>query len=102
MRVVYRPEMVPEGAKPPSPQHADGMLEFYLMARLPSAEHEEYRKFLKGPWALAGARVHADRTGRASAVAAAQGTLSFIRAIQAIERTPRVSVVEDGDQGAHD
>ena len=94
MEVVYRPEMAPQGTKPPSPQHADGMLGLYLEARLPGDDHEECRKFLRGAWALAGARVHSDRTGRASAVAAAQGTLSFVRAIQAIERAPRVSDVE--------
>jgi hypothetical protein len=91
MQLVYRPEMVPKGTGAPSPQHADGMLNFYLAARLPGSDHEEYRKFLRAAWALAGARVHSDRTGRAAAIAAAQGTLSFVRAIQAIERAPRVS-----------
>jgi hypothetical protein len=95
MKVVYRPEMVPAGTKPPSPEHADGMLGVYLAARLPGEDHEEYRKFLKGAWALAGARVHSDRTGRASAVAAAQGTLAFLRAVQAIERAPRVTDTSD-------
>jgi hypothetical protein len=95
MEVVYRPEMVPQGTKPPSPQDADGMLGHYLAARLPGKDNEAYRKFLRGAWALASARVHADRTGRASAVAAAQGTLSFLRAVQAIERTPRVRDVEE-------
>jgi hypothetical protein len=91
MQVVYRPEMVPADVAVPSPQDADGMLGHYLAARLPGKDNEEYRKFLRGAWALASARVHADRTGRASAVAAAQGTLSFIRAIQAIERTSKRS-----------
>lgn len=89
MKVVYRPEMVPAGTKPPSPEHADGMLAVYLVARLRGEDNEEYRKFLKGAWALAGARVHSDRSGRASAVAAAQGALSFLRAIEAIERVSR-------------
>lgn len=94
MKVVYRPETVPEGIKAPSPEHADGMLSLYLAARLPGEDNEEYRKFLRGAWALAGARVHSDRTGRASAVAAAQGTLAFLRAVQAIERSPHVADTE--------
>jgi hypothetical protein len=90
MRVVFRVEMVPAAESAPSPQDADEMLGYYLAARLPGKDNEDYRKFLRGAWALASARVHADRTGRASAVAAAQGTLSLIRAIQAIERSPAV------------
>jgi hypothetical protein len=86
MQVVYRPAMVPAGASVPSPQDADEMLGHYLAARLPGKDNEAYRKFVRGAWALAGARVHADRTGRAAAVAAAQGTLSLVRAIEAIER----------------
>lgn len=88
MHVVFRPEMVPAGRPAPSPQDADEMLGHYLEARLPGKDKEAYRKFVRGAWALASARVHADRTGRASAVAASQGTLSFIRAVQAIERSP--------------
>lgn len=86
MHVVYRPEMVPPGQTPPSPQDADEMLGHYLAARLPGKDNEAYRKFLRGAWAIASARVHADRLGRAGAVAAAQGTLGFIRAIEALER----------------
>lgn len=96
MQVVSRPEMVPEGTKPPSPQDADEMLGHYLAARLPGSDSEAYRKFLRGAWALASARVHADRTGRASAVAATQGTISFVRAVQAIERSPRVVEASGG------
>jgi hypothetical protein len=92
MRVVYRTEMVPVGTKPPSAQDADEMLGYYLSARLPGGDHEEYRKFVRGTWALASARVHADRTGRAAAVAVAQGTISFVRAIQAIERERPIEV----------
>ncbi len=95
MKVVYRLEMVPQGTTPPSSQDADEMLGHYVAARLPGKDHEGYRKFLRGAWALASARVHADRTGRASAVAAAQGTVSFLRAVQAIERTPRAANVSD-------
>lgn len=86
MQVIYRTEMAPEGQKPPSPQDADEMLGLYLSARLPGKDYEAYRQFIRGAWALASARVHADRTGRAAAFAAAQGTISFVRAIQAIER----------------
>jgi hypothetical protein len=86
MQAVYRTDMVPEGLKPPSPQDADEMLGHYLASRLPGKDHEAYRHFIRGAWALASARVHADRTGRAAAFAAAQGTISFVRAIQAIER----------------
>lgn len=74
MKVVFWPEMVPEGTDPPSPEHADGMLGFYLTARLAGEDNEEYRKFLRGAWALA---CIPDRTGPASAVAAAQSALSF-------------------------
>ena len=91
MRVVFRAEMVPEGKPMQSQQDADEMLGYYLAARLPGKDNEAYRKFVRGAGALANARVHADRTGRASAVAAAQGTLSLIRAIQAIERSPAVA-----------
>ena len=64
MHVVYRPGMVPEGTDAPSPQDADEMLGHYLAVRLPGKDNEAYRKFLRGAWALAGARVHADRTER--------------------------------------
>ncbi len=43
MAVVYRPEMVPEGTKPPSPQDADEMLGHYLAVRLPGKDNEAYR-----------------------------------------------------------
>ena len=89
MQAVYRPEMVPEGTKPPSRQDADEMLAYYLKDRLAGKDYEAYRQFVRGAWALASARVHADRTGRASAVAAAQGALSFLRALKAIERIAR-------------
>ena len=95
MQAVYRPAMVAKGSAAPSPQDADEMLGLYLAARLPGKDNAAYRQFLKGAWAIASARVHSDRTGRASAVAAAQGALSFLRAVQAIERAPRVSDVED-------
>lgn len=91
MTVVYRPEMVAEGTEPPRPDRAAEVLIAYMGARLPGKDHEAYRLFLRGALALASARVHSERTGRASAVAAAQGTVSFLRAIQAIERTPRDS-----------
>jgi hypothetical protein len=94
MHVVYRPEMVPASTPAPSSQDVDEMLGYYLATRLPGKDNEAYRKFVRGAWALASARVHADRTGRASAVAAAQGTLSFIRAVQAIERSPAVTDLE--------
>ena len=80
----------------PTGEYADTVawFEFYGdLARLPGEDNEEYRKFLRAAWALAGARVHSDRTGRASAIAAAQGTLAFLRAVQAIQRSPRVSDV---------
>lgn len=96
MQAVYRSEMVPKGTKAPSPQDADEMLGYYLKARLPGKSSAAYRQFIRGAWALAGARVHSDRTGRRSAVAAAQGVLSFVRAIQAIERTPVFRDAEDG------
>jgi hypothetical protein len=86
MQAVYRTEMVPEGVTPPSPQDADEMLRHFLASRLTGKDHEPYRRFIRGAWALASARVHADRTGRAAAFAATQGTISFVRAIQAIER----------------
>lgn len=85
IRIVFRPEMVPQGTRSPSPKDAEGMFALYLTARLPGKDHEAYRKFLKG--ALANARTHSGRTGRASAVAAAQGVVSFVRAIQALERS---------------
>jgi hypothetical protein len=100
MRVVFRAEMVPEAKPTPSPQDADEMLGYYLAARLPSKDNEAYRKFVRGAWALASARVHADRTGRSSAVAVAQGTLSFIRAVQAIERSPARTDIEAGGGNA--
>jgi hypothetical protein len=86
MQAVYRTDMVPKGTKPPSPQDADEMLGHFLAPRLPGKDHEAYRHFIRGARALASARVHADRTGRAAASAAAQGAISFVRAIQAIER----------------
>jgi hypothetical protein len=95
VRLVYRSEMVPAGVEPPSPQDADEMLGFYLAARLPGKDNEAHRKFLRGARALAGARVHSDRTGRAAAVAAAQGVVSFLRGVQAIERVAR-STDNDG------
>jgi hypothetical protein len=88
LEVVFRPEMVPPGTAQPSAQDADELFGFYLTARLPGKDHAAYRSFLRGAWALASARVHSDRTGRASAVAAAQGALSFVRAIQALGRAP--------------
>lgn len=87
VRLVFRPEMVPSNQTPPSRQDADEMLGYYLRARRPGKDNEPYRKFVRGAWGLASARVHADRTGRAAAIAAAQGTLSFVRAVEAIERT---------------
>jgi hypothetical protein len=102
MHVVYRPTMVPDDRSPPSPQDADEMLGAYLAARVPGKDNAAYRQFLKGAWAIASARVHSDRTGRASAVAAAQGTLSFLRAVQAIERTPQVADVEESPDTERD
>jgi hypothetical protein len=86
MNVVFRPEMVPAGVEAPSPQDAKRRLELYLQARLGSEDFEALRAFLKASLALAQARTHSVRTGYAAAVAAAQGLLSFVRALEAIER----------------
>lgn len=99
MAAVYRPSMVPDGMKVPSPQDAHEMFRHYLAARLPGKDNEAYRQFRRGAWALASARVHSDRTGRASAVAAAQGTLSLVRAVEAIERTTRLADPDAGEVG---
>lgn len=85
--VVFRPEMVPDGVEAPSRQDAKGRLTYYLAARAGGRENEELRAFLKAALGLANARTHSSRTGHAGAVASAQGLLSFVRAIEAIERT---------------
>ncbi|TAM61274.1 MAG: hypothetical protein EPN50_07085 [Chloroflexota bacterium] len=85
--VVFRPEMVPAGTEAPSPQDAKGRLELYITARVGGGEMAEYRDFLRSSLKLAHARTHSARTGYAAAVAAAQGLLSFVRALQAIERS---------------
>jgi hypothetical protein len=89
--VVFRPAMVvPAGAKAPSRQDAEERLQLYLKARAPGDDFEELRAFLRASLKLASARTHSARTGRAAAVASAQGLISFIRALEAIERSPAV------------
>lgn len=85
--VVFRPEMAPAGREAPSRQDAEERLALYLAARAPGQEHKELRKFLRASLELANARAHSARTGRAAAVASAQGLISFIRALQAVERS---------------
>lgn len=90
MDVVFRPDMVPAGAKAPSRQDAEDRLSLYLDARVGGGSFAELRGFLKAALKLANARTHSARTGRAAAVASAQGLLSFVRALEAIERSPGV------------
>jgi hypothetical protein len=97
MKVVYRPDMLSKDGKGSSPKDAEEMFAVYLTARLPGKDHEAFRLFLRGTWALASARVHSGRGGRPSAVAAAQATLSFIRTVQALERAPRVTDIAAAD-----
>jgi hypothetical protein len=91
--VVFRPEMVPSGTKAPSRQDAEDRLRLYLAARAPGDDYKEYRRFLRASLVLANARTHSARTGWAAAVAAAQGLLSFVRALQALERTAKAQGV---------
>ncbi len=95
IHVVFRPEMVPTGTQAPSPQDAERRLQLYLAARAPGDDYEAYRKFLKSSLALANARTHSARTGRAAGVAAAQGLVSFVRALQALERTTKTLDTSD-------
>jgi hypothetical protein len=85
--VVFRTEMVLAGTEAPSPQDTKGRLDLYIDARVGGSEMSEYRHFLRSSLKLAEARTHSARTGYAAAVAAAQGLLSFVRALEAIERS---------------
>jgi len=85
--IVFRPEMVPAGEAVPSRQDAKACLEHYLNSRVGGGELAEYRDFLRSSLKLAQARTHSARTGYVAAVASAQGLLSFVRALQAIERS---------------
>jgi len=84
---VFRPEMVPSGATPPSPQDTKRRLELYIEARVGGGEMAEYRDFLRSSLKLANARTHSTRTGYVAAVVSAQGLLSFVRALEAVERS---------------
>lgn len=90
MDAVFRVEMVPEGEEAPSRQDANGRLRLYLAAVATGDPFDELRGFLKAALRLAQARTHSARTGQAAAVAAAQGLLSFVRALEAIERSAAV------------
>jgi hypothetical protein len=90
MDAVFRVEMVPEGEEAPSRQDANGRLRLYLAAVATGDPFDELRSFLKAALRLAQARTHSARTGQAAAVAAAQGLLSFVRALEAIERSASV------------
>lgn len=89
--VVFRAEMVPAGEAAPSRQDAEERLRLYLAVRAQGEALKEYRKFLRASLELANARTHSARSGRVAAVAAAQGLLSFVRALQAIERSAKVT-----------
>lgn len=102
MDVVFRPEMVPAGERAPSRQDAEERLRFYLRARASGKSNEAMRAFLRATLKLAQARAHSARTGRAAAVASAQGLLSFVRALEAIERFPVVRDAGDTDDDALD
>ena len=82
--LVFRPEMVPADEPEPSRQDAKGRLALYLTARLPGHDHEALRGFLKAALELANADTHAG--SGIAAVAAAQGLVSFVRTLEAIER----------------
>ena len=93
MDAVFRAEMVPVGEEAPSRQDANARLRLYLATRPGGDGFDELRAFLKAALRLANARTHSARTGHAAAVSAAQGLLSFVRALEAIERS---AVVRDG------
>lgn len=86
--VVFRPEMVTTGVDAPSRQDAARRLDIYLDARAGGSQFSELRAFLRAALKLANARTHSARTGSAAAVASAQGLLSFVRSLEAIERLP--------------
>ena len=88
--VAFRRLATPEADSVASRQDTDARLREYLAARMPGHDFEAYRAFTRKALALANARTHSARTGRATAIAAAQGLLSFVRALQAIERSPAV------------
>lgn len=89
VNVVFKSAMVPVGEEEPARRDAKRRLELYLKANLPGEDFDAYRGFLKASLALANARTHSNRTGYAAAVASAQGLLSFVRALEAIERSMR-------------
>ena len=93
--IVFRTEMVPPGGALPSRQDAVRRPELYLDTRVGGGRFVELRSFLRGALKLANARTHSARTGRASAVASAQGLLSFVRALEAIERSARVRDINE-------
>ncbi len=95
MDVVFRPDMVPAGERAPSRQDADERLRLYLRARAGGRANEDLRSFLRAALGLAHARTHSARTGRAAAVASAQGLLSFVRSLEAVERFPVVRDLGD-------
>ncbi len=98
--VVFRPDMVPAGERAPSRQDAEERLRLYLRARAGGKANEDLRSFVRAALGLAHARTHSARTGRAAAVASAQGLLSFVRSLEAMERFP---VVPDlGDDSTDD
>jgi hypothetical protein len=93
MAVVFRPEMVPDGEENPGPRDAKRQLDYYLRTRLQGEVSAAYRRFLRASLELANARAHSDQTGLAAAIASAQGLLSFLRALEAIERSASAPAV---------
>lgn len=91
MELVFDPSMVPEGKPAPSPRDAKRLLELYLARRAPGGKFEEYRSFLNAALGLANAQVRAGTLAAPGAVASAQGLLSFVRALQFLDRTTRGS-----------
>ena len=84
--VVFRSEMVPSGQETPSPKDAKRRLDLYLAARAPGSSLEDLRTFLRASLALSNDRTHSSGTGHAGATISAQGVISFVRALQAVER----------------
>ena len=93
MTIVFRSAMVPAGEKDTSPSDPKDQLRHYLSARLPGDDNEGFRSFLKSALALANATAHSG--SRARAIAAAQATISLVRATEAIARSPEVADTTD-------
>jgi hypothetical protein len=88
-RLVFREEMVPDGAPVPSPNDSKARIGYYLDACIPGSAGDAVRGLIRAAYTLMQTVTHSSTIGSVHAFAAAQATVLIVRTLQKVEAQDR-------------